>query len=479
MNEPTKTLTGTGSGLLRALGLKESVGLVLGSVIGTGVFLKAAVMSQEVKSPWIVIAAWVMAGLLSFTGALTYAELGAMLPEAGGEYVYLRTAYGDILAFLYGWTQIAIVQTGAIAAFGVACATFLGSLLTLNAEFIHKTFRIFGQTIQWDLGIQQILAVGLIILFSCLNCAKVSFGARFQWFLTVAKVIGILGIIFGIFFFSSGPAWRNTLSQTESVHWPGFQAFGMAMIAALWAYNGWNLLPMTAGEVADPESNIPKALALSMGIVIFIYGLINLAYFYALSFHDVAISNSTLFPTALPVATKAAKTFLGGYGVRFASLIFILSTIGALNGVILASARIPFAMAKDKLFFSFLGTLHPRTRVPVRSISTQALWACVLALSGTFDQLTDLVVFGLWIYYALCASGVFILRYKRPELLRPYKCPGYPVIPALFVTAAAWLVLNSLLTNFRASVAGLFLIAAGLPLYLLFRYKTQTKWIAR
>jgi APA family basic amino acid/polyamine antiporter len=457
--------------LVRSLTLTDSTALVIGKVIGTGIFLKAAVMTQQVQAPSLMLAAWAAAGLLSLAGALSYAELGAMFPQAGGEYVYLRTAYGRLPAFLYGWMQIAVAQTGIIAALGIGCATFLSALLPLNQIWIAHTFQLAGHEFIWQLGSQQLVAIVLILFFSAINCAGVAFGGKTQTFITVIKIGGIVAIVVGVFFFSSAGTWMN-LGTSDQSHWVGLKPFGAAMLAALWAYNGWNNLPMAAGEVRDPGRNLPRALIGGMLAVLTIYMLVSAAYVYALPVEQIISANSTAHPTALPVATKAVQTFLGTQGSKFISIIFIVSTIGALNGGILTAARVPYAMAGDGLFFSRLGEVNKTSRAPVWAIATQAIWACVLTLSGTFDQLTDFAVFALWLFFALTTATVFVLRRKMPDRARPYRTIGYPVLPFVFILVAIWLVINTLLTNPRSAVAGLALIALGVPLYYYFRARS-------
>ena len=456
--------------LSRSLTLTHSTALVVGKVIGTGVFLKAAVMTQQTQSSKVMLMAWAAAGLLSLAGALTYAELSAMYPEAGGEYVYLRAAYGRMAAFLCGWMQLVVAQSGVIAALSVGGATFLSALIPINAVWVTRTIHLLGRDVNFQIGARQIVAVALIVVFSCVNCAGVALGGRIQTALTAAKVLGVIAIIGGVFFFSHQATWRN-LGNGSGTEWVGLRAFGAAMFAALFAYNGWNNLPMAAGEVRDPGKTIPRALIGGMLAVLGLYLLINLAYVYALPLDEVIASNSTAYPAALPVATRASETFLGASGSKFVSIVFVVSTIGTLNAGILAAARIPFAMARDGLFPSGLRALGARSHAPVRAIAIQAVWASVLALSGSFDQLTDFAIFPLWLFFALTASAVFVLRRKAPEAERPYRAFGYPVLPALFILVACWLVVNTLMTNPVGSGAGLVMIALGLPLYFYFRHR--------
>ena len=457
--------------LVRGLTLTNTVALVVGTVIGTGVFLKTAIMAQDTGAPAMVLAAWVAAGLLSLAGALTYAELGAMLPHAGGEYVYLRHAYGETSAFLYGWMRFIVASTGSIAILGVGFATFLSAIFPLTTVWAETTFNFLGQTINWQFGTKQIVAVSAILIFSIINCFTVAFGGRVQSLLTVLKIGGIAIVVIGVFFFSHTANWGHLVTPANASSWGGTAAFGTAMLAALWAYDGWNNMPMAAGEVKDPGRNVPRALIYGMIAVTVIYCLTNLAYFYALDFGEIITANSTKFRNALPVATKAAQTVFGESGGKLISIAFILSALGALNGSILTGARVPYAMARDGVFFSKAKELNVNTRVPVYSILMQAFWASILAISGTFDQLTDYVIFASWIFYGLVTSSVFVLRRKMPEAERPYKTLGYPIIPLVFVCVALWLVINTLINRPVESVVGLVLIALGIPLYIYFRLK--------
>jgi basic amino acid/polyamine antiporter, APA family len=457
--------------LIRGLTLTDTTALVIGTVIGTGVFLKTAPMAQGVGSPMLVMAAWVAAGLLSLAGALTYAELGAMMPHAGGEYVYLRHSYGDAAAFLFGWQRFIVAGSASIAALGAGFAVFLSAFLPLNQVWAERKFTLIGQTINWQFGSKQLVAVAAILLLSALNCLTVAFGGKVQSALTVLKIVGIAVVIGGVFFFAPSVTWSNLATPSGTPEWSGFAAFGVAMLAALWAYDGWNNMPMAAGEVKNPGRNIPRALIWGMVLILLIYCLANLAYFYALPFGEVATSNSTAYPNALPAASKAAQSFLGESGGRFVALAFVVSALGALNGSILSNARVPYAMARDGVFFASHARLSNTTRVPVTAIMIQSVWSCVLALSGTYDQLTDCLLFASWIFYGLCASSVFVLRRKAPEKERPYKTLGYPMMPVVFVLVATWLVINTLVNKRVESVTGLVLIALGLPLY--FYFKTR------
>ncbi|MDX1928956.1 MAG: amino acid permease [Pirellulaceae bacterium] len=455
--------------LVRALSLTDASALVVGTVIGTGVFLKAAPMAQQVGSPMWVLIAWVAAGLLSLAGALTYAELSAMMPDAGGEYVYLRKAYGEPAAFLFGWQRFVVGGSASIASLGVGFSIFLATVIKLDDfVWLENDFKLLGQAIHWQFGLQQVIGVAVIALLTVINCFSVAFGGKVHVILTMLKISGIAFIVLGIFLFSKETSWSNLATPSQS-QWNGLSAFGTAMLAALWGYDGWNNMPMAAGEVRDPGRNIPRALILGMVAVMLIYCSLNLAYFYALPFEQVVTANSNMYREAPPVATRASQTFLGDYGGRIVAVVFMVSALGALNGSILSNARVPFAMARDRLFFKPFGLVHATTRVPVLCLIFQGFWASVLALSGTFDQLTNCLLFASWIFYALVTSSVFVMRYKFPTMERPYRAWGYPVIPLVFVLVAGWLIINTLISVPVESVAGLVMMGVGFPLYVYFR----------
>ncbi|HZM02882.1 MAG TPA: amino acid permease [Candidatus Saccharimonadales bacterium] len=452
--------------LVRGLNLSATTALVVGTIIGTGVFLKSARMAQAVGTPELVLLAWVAAGFLSLAGALSYAELGAMLPAAGGEYVYLRAAYGDFPAFLFGWMRMVVGSTGSIASMAVGCTTFLAALLPLDLVWARHSFDFLGQKIVWQFGIQQILAVAIILILTAVNCLRVALGGGVQSIFTLAKVLAIVAIMGGAFFLAPSATWEHLRAPPGVKLWSVMSAFGVAMLSALWAYDGWNNMPMAAGEVENPGRNIPLGLIMGMIIVLTTYLLVNLAYCYALPISEIASSSSTLHAAGLPVAAKAAQTFWPRYGVGLMAVAGVLSTIGSLNGSILTGARIPFAMARDGLFFARFADLSVKTAVPASAIIFQGLWASVLALSANFDQLTECVVFAGMIFYAATTAAVFVLRRKMPDAPRPYRTLGYPLIPLLFIAVALWLLANTLKTSTVESVGGLVLITLGVPVFL-------------
>jgi APA family basic amino acid/polyamine antiporter len=446
--------------LLRRLGFKESIAIVVGSIIGTGVFLKTAVMAQDAGSPFYVLLAWVTAGVLSYIGALIYAELSCLLPAAGGEYVFLREAYGPLTGFLFGWTRFWIASPGSIAAYAIGAVTFLDSVLPMTSH--HRLE----------------MAIAIIGFFTLLNCFSVQFGGAVQTAMTAVKILVIFGLAAAILTFGAGTGWHHLSDAVSSVGWKSWSGFGLAVLAALWAFDGWNNLSMAAGEVRDPDRVIPQSLAWGLIAVLFLYVGANLAYFYALPFAEVVNSNSTLYPDALPVATKAALQSFGAAAVAILSLAFVFSALGAMNGTILTGARVPFAMARDGLMWKRLGEVNARTHSPVWSTVVQGLWACALAASGTFDQLTNCVVFASWIFYALCASSLFYFRRKRPA--PAYQTPAFPWLPIIFVACALLLMVNTVWTAPIESLAGLGLIAAGIPVYFLIRnYGSRPEGIER
>lgn len=431
--------------LLRNLGAVEAVSIVVGIVIGTGVFLKTAVMAQHVGSTVEILWAWTAAGVLSLIGALTYSEISSLLPETGGEYVYLREAYGRLPAFLFGWTRFWIISPGSIAAYAAGAATFIDAIVPLE---------------EWRVAV----AIAILSLFTVLNCLSVSVTGKIQTLLTGLKLFMILGLTAAVFLLSSEGSFTHLLERSSSAS-GSWSAFGAAVLAALWAFDGWSNLPLTAGEIANPKKTLPLALAGGTLIVFAIYVAVNLAYFYALPLDEIANANSTAFPNALPVAAKAAQTAVGPLSVHVLSLMFVFSAIGAMNGSILTGARVPYAMACDGLFFKHLRKVSAGARVPAVSVLVQGFISAILVVLGTFDQLTDYVIFASWIFYALVASSLFIFRRRYTASERAYRTPLYPWLPAIFVAASGLLLLNTLLTAPKESGIGLLMIAAGVPFY--------------
>lgn len=439
--------------LQQGLGFREAVSLVVGTIIGTGIFLKAAVMAQLAGSVPGVLAAWVVAAILSLTGALCYAELGSRFPHAGGEYVFLRKAWPELIAFLYGWTRFWIGSPAAIAAYAVGAATFADGFLDINF-----------------LGGRAVVAVALVWFFTVINCFKVHFGGGVQAGLTALKVLLIGGLAAVIFVNAPRENWTRLFAS------PGFSAtqlaspgFGAAVLAALWAFDGWNNMPMAAGEIRDGQRNVPRALITGLAVVTVMYMTANIAWFCGASFEEIATASSARYPDALPAATKAVQGFMGGRGIALVSFAFVMSALGAMNGSILTSARVPYAMACDGLFPRWFARVHPVSQVPVMALLIQGICASILAASGTFDQLTDYVVFSSWIFYALAAAGLFKLRRTDTALagqaFTGYRMKYYPMIPVCFILMAAWLMMQAVQSDPRACAIGVGLIALGIPVY--------------
>ena len=455
--------------LVRGLTLLAAVSIIIGNVIGTGVFLKARVMTCNVETPGMVITVWVVAGLLSLAGALTYAELAAMMPRAGGEYVFVREAYGSGASFLYGWMQIFIAKTGSQASVAVALAIFLNDLTGGALNQTYFTANLFG--FQFPFGTLQLVAVSAIAIFTAVNCAAVSVSGWVATVLTFVKIALVLGVGLGAFLLADGDwshyAMANTggacegVSPGEMAGQAGFVAgFGAAMLGALWGYDGWNNLTLVAGEVKNPQRNVPLALVGGTVAIILLYVFVNLAYFYVLDPTAVASVSSKS-----SVAREVVVSFVGPAAVMLMSAGLMASSVGTLHTSILTGARVPYAMARDGLFFQGLGRLNPKTRVPVGALLVQGLWACLLALSGSFDTLTNFVIFGSWIFYGLVTASIFIFRRRQPHAERPYKAWGYPVVPFLFLLVTGFLLLNTLRTNPVEALVGIGLIALGLPVY--------------
>jgi len=458
----------SGPELVRVLNFSSTLALVINSIVGTGVFFKAAVMTQWLQSPVLVLLAWLVAGAFSLAGALTYAELACLFPRAGGEYVYLKEGYGSAVAFLCGWMRL-IISSAGVSALAVGFTTFLAVLVPFPSSWMSHHFVVSGHAVHWEFGTKQVVAVAVILSCGALNCFGVVFGGHLQRIVGAVKILGIVLLAAGALLFGRIGHPFTATSVPPGVH---LQAFGAAIIAALWACDGWAYMPMMASEVQKPERTIPRALFAGMAIVLLVYLLVNASYFVALSPGQVAASSSTRYPNALPVAAKAAEAFLGSHGTALVSVLVMLSAVGALNAVILTTARIPYAMARDRLFFATFGVVSPGAHVPVFSVVIISLWSAILAISGTFDQLTNMYVFGLWLFYALGGGAVLVLRWRRPSALRPYRTIGYPFVPLVFIGAALWLVLDAMETSPIESIAGFVLILIGLPLYVFWRSRS-------
>jgi APA family basic amino acid/polyamine antiporter len=456
------------------LGLTGATSVNVANIIGTGVFLKARVMTCNVGTPGKALLVWVVAGLLALAGALTYAELLAMMPRAAGEYGIIRDAYGRPLGFIYGWAQFLIARTASAAALAVGFAIFLN-------DFLHGALRqsYFDYTLPGghviSFGRLQLVALAAIIVTTLINCAAVRVSGAVASILTGMKIVLLLGVGFGAFFYSGGDwghvAVANTGGACEGVTTTGGMAgFAAAMIGALWAYDGWNNITFLAGEVKNPGRNLPLALIGGGLIVMALYLFVNVSYFHVLTPTEVAS-----VPASSSVAAEVVRRLLGSVAVTLMAAAMMTSSFGALHASILATARIPYALAKDGLIVKSLAQVSRRTHVPIRALVVQGFWACVVALSGSYDTLTDYAIFALTIFYILVAGSVFLFRRRQPDAERPYRTWGYPVVPIVFLLASSWLVFMTIVNSPRQSIIGLGLILLGLPVYWLLSHKEAQK----
>jgi APA family basic amino acid/polyamine antiporter len=450
--------------LVRGLGPLAAISVNVGNIIGTGIFLKARVMTCNVGTPGRVIGVWVAAGLLALAGALTYAELTTMRPHAGAEYVITRDAYGRVWGFLNGWSQILVSRTASAAALSVGFAIFMNDLLGGKLGGVYFHFPVFGYQIPF--GTLQVVALITLAVTTLINCAAVSVSGYVASFITILKVVIVLGVGIAAFFYQDGSLAHLTMANTGgtcegvAVTGAGFSGFAAAMLGALWAYDGWNNVSYMAGEVKLPERNLPLALIGSMIIIILLYVIVNVSYYYVMTPTEVANVSATS-----SVAAESIRRVLGPLAVTLMAGVMMLSSWGSLQTSILGTARIPFAMARDGVFFQSLAKVSRSTKVPVISLVAQGIWAGILALSGTFDQLTDLAIFAFWLFYGMVTASVFIFRRREPEAPRSYKTWGYPVVPALFVLVTIYLIVFTIKNAPLQSLIGLLIIAAGLPVY--------------
>jgi basic amino acid/polyamine antiporter, APA family len=441
--------------LRRDLGKWGAIAMVVGTVIGSGIFAVPKAMTLEVGSPGVVFAVWIFGGILTLFGALTYAELAAAIPEAGGEYAYLRTAYGPFFGFLYGWTQTWVAKSGSVA----TLATLFFYYLANFSPSLEGTLYIIPLPIgpgggPLEIRWGQLCAMAVILILGFVNYFGVRVGGGLQIAVTILKVSLILGVVVIGMTASVGSVANYSSSIPAPGGWAGFFA---ALVAALWAYDGWNNVSMIASEVRNPQRNLPLSLIWGVLAVIAIYLLTNLAYFYVLPAADVAQSNR--------VAADMMRRILGSGGAAAVSVAAMISIFAALNGSILSGSRVPYALARDGLFFRSCAYVEPTYRTPSKSILLLTVWSSVLVITGRYEELYTLVIFPSWILYAMATASVIVLRKTRPDLTRPYKTIGYPVVPVLFVLVAIALILSTLVKSPRESILGLGIIAAGLPFY--------------
>jgi basic amino acid/polyamine antiporter, APA family len=427
--------------LPRVLGFWSVVGILVGTVIGSGIFVVPAEISALLRAPLLVLLVWVMGGALSFLGALCMAELGAAFPQAGGMYVYLREAYGPLVAFLFGWTLFFVIDSGAIA--------------TLSMAFSSKYLPYF---VPLSPAATKAVAVALVAGLVCVNYVGVRYGALLQNALMFVKFGAILGVTLIVFLLADGTAAHFTQPAAGPMSIGLLSAVGFALVRTLWAYKGWEATTFSAGELRNPTRDLPLGLLAGTLVVIALYLGANLAYLYVFSIAEIAQKSR--------VAADAVRLVVGPAGGAIVAIVILCSITGAANGNVLTAPRVFFAMAQDGLFFKRLAHVHPRYLTPHVSIVATGAWAAVLSLSGTFEQLASYVIFGQLIFFALSAAAVIVLRRARPDLRRPYRTLGYPVTPVLFILGAVLLSANLLAIQPVNALAGLGIILLGVPAYL-------------
>ena len=423
----------------RVLSLLDATMINAGGIIGSGIFMVPATVAFFTGSTSLFFLVWILGGIVSLFGALSVAELGAAMPRAGGQYVFLNEAYGPIWGYLYGWSAVAVINTASIAAVGVAFSEYLGFFYPIS-----------------DTSTKGI-AVGTIVFLTIINIVDVKSGARFQNLFTLSKLGAIFGIILLGLVMEGGTNQNLSPIFSDKPFIGLIGPLGLAMVSVLWTFDGWIFVTYVAGEVKNPGRNIPLSLIFCMLIVVSVYLLLNYVLLFTLGF--TGMNGSDL------VVSDAASVFLGSKGAVVVTLIILISLVGANNGSILTSARINYAMARDKLFFNQAAQIHSRFKSPANALIIQCVWACILTFTGTFNQLITYIIFASWIFYGMSAGAVIILRKKKPDMDRPYKTPAYPWIPIIFIFFAIFLTINTIMEAPRDAAIGSGIIIAGLPLY--------------
>ena len=474
------------------LGLLDSTMIVIGSMIGSGIFIVSADIARTVGSPGMLLLVWLITGLITVTGALSYGELAGMMPHAGGQYVYLREAYNPLVGFLYGWTSFLVIQTGTIAAVAVAFARFTAVIVPGLSEQ-NILFVVFGLRI----SAAQILAISIVAVLTFINARGLREGKIVQNVFTTAKTAALIGLILlGIIVGRNAHAIEANLSNFWSASWTHvadgrivsvesltglmiLAAIATSMVGSLFSSDAWNNITFTAGEVINPKRNIPLSLALGTGIVTVLYLLANVAYIVILPVAGTPgamdlMGRGIQFASSDRVGTAAATMIFGEPAAVIMAVLIMVSTFGCNNGLILAGARVYYAMAKDGLFFKKVGSLSTRS-VPTTALVVQGVWASLLCLSGTYGDLLDYVIFAVLVFYVLTVIGIFILRKKRPDAERPYKAFGYPIVPGLYVLCASAIAMDLLIFKTKYSGSGLIIVLLGIPVYFLWKTFSGSK----
>lgn len=458
--------------LIKALGLGYVIIFVIANIIGSGVYKKIAPMAAELHSSTWILMAWIVAGIITIFGALSNAEVAGLLADTGGEYVYFKKIYNRFFSFLYGWSLFTVIQTATISSLAYVFAQSLGSIIHIP-EFLPslQTVSIGGVFFPFQGSGIKLVAIILILVLTFVNISGLKSGTRTSKFILGLVFAGLFVIvIFGLFNVDKTPDkfmnFSDLTAGTVTV-----SSFFTAMLAAFWAYQGWVSVGFIGGEVKDAKRNIPKGIVIGVFIVIFIYLLVNVTYLALLSIPQL----EQIYESGNQIAAvEAVRSFWGTGGVMFISLLILLTTLGCTNASILTGARPYYAMARDRLFFPGIGNLN-KANVPGNSLLWQGIWASVLVLSGTFDQLTDMIIYAVFIFYGATSAGVFILRRKMPDAHRPYKVWGYPVVPAIFIVFCLFLFFNTIITRPREAAIGTILILSGIPVYLLLQRKYSKK----
>ena len=455
------------SKFVRGLGLFDSTMIVAGSMIGSGIFIVSADIARQVGAPGWLLMVWILTGVLTVIAALSYGELAAMFPDAGGQYIYLREAHGPLSGFLYGWTLFLVIQTGTIAAVAVAFAKFLG-VLTPAVSATNTLFSI-GPI---DFSTQRLVGIAIIALLTAANTLGIKTGKTVQNLFTAAKIGALALLVLVVLFVGrnenaavhAADFWTPLVNGNTLTFMALMIAVGTSMVGSLFSADAWNNIGFAAAEVKEPHRTVPRAMAYGTILVITLYVLANVSYINVLPLD--AIQNAP----EDRVGTAAAQTIFGGNAATIMAIAIMISTFGCVNGLILAGARVYYAMAQNGLFFKKTGELNERG-VPANGLILQGVWAAVLTLSGKYGDLLDYVIFAALLFYALTVAGIFVLRRKRPEAARPYKAWGYPIIPALYIVFAALIMIDLLIYKPSYTWPGLGLVLTGLPVYFLWRRK--------
>jgi basic amino acid/polyamine antiporter, APA family len=454
--------------LVRTLGLSYVIIFVVANIIGSGVYKKIAPMAAELHSSVWILMAWIVAGIITVFGALSNAEVAGLLADTGGDYVYLKKIYNRFFSFLYGWSLFAVIQTATISSLAYVFAQSLNHIVPIPVLFpaLHD-FNIGGVFFPFQNFGVKLTAILLILVLTSLNITGLKSGARTSKFILGMVFAGLAVIVvFGLAHVKSTPPGFMHLGDLTSGN-VTMSSFFTAMLAAFWAYQGWVSVGFVGGEIKDAKRNIPKGIVIGVFIIILIYLLVNMTYLALLSIpqlEQVYASDNQI------AAVEAVRSFWGSGGALFISVLILITTLGCTNASILTGARPYYAMANDKLFFKGIGQLN-KANVPGNSLLWQGIWASVLVLSGSFDQLTDMIIFAVFIFYGATSLGVIILRRRMPDAHRPYKVWGYPVVPAIYILFCIYLCFNTVITRPREAAIGIVLILAGIPVYLLLQRK--------